>query len=339
MKKTHESQVVSNPENDSTPLLDVRHLKQYFDISMGLFKSESLEAVDDVSFTIGHGETLGVVGESGCGKTTVGRSVLRLYDITSGEIYFNGKEIKSKSEIHEFRKESTMVFQDPYSSLNPRMTVADIIGEPLDIHKMYSNQKERHERILELMNYVGLNSEHASRYAHEFSGGQRQRIGIARALAVDPIFIVADEPVSALDVSIQAQVINMFEELQNELNLSYLFIAHDLLVVRHISDRIAVMYLGKLVELASSEEIYNNPLHPYSKSLISAVPVPDPNYARENKRIILEGDIPSPLNAPSGCPFRTRCPYAKPICAESMPEFEEASSEHFVACHRWAEIN
>ncbi|NLJ94272.1 MAG: ATP-binding cassette domain-containing protein [Clostridiaceae bacterium] len=339
MKKKIKSQNIIKSKETSTPLVDVRNLKQYFDIQMGLFRSKPLKAVDDVSFTIGHGETLGLVGESGCGKTTVGRSVLHLYDITDGEIYFNGKEIKGKTSIEKFRKESTMVFQDPYSSLNPRMTVADIIGEPLDIHKMYKDEKERNEKILELMDYVGLNSEHAARYAHEFSGGQRQRIGIARALAINPSFIVADEPVSALDVSIQAQVINMFEELQNSLHLSYLFIAHDLLVVRHISDRIAVMYLGKIVEMGSTEDLYNKPLHPYSQSLISAVPVPDPNYARKHKRIILEGDIPSPLNAPSGCPFRTRCPYAKDICAESMPEFEEASTEHFIACHRWQDIN
>jgi oligopeptide transport system ATP-binding protein len=232
-----------------------------------------------------------------------------------------------------------MVFQDPYSSLNPRMTVGDIVAEPLDIHHMYKSKKERHDRVLELMGYVGLNSEHASRYAHEFSGGQRQRIGIARSLAVNPEFIVCDEPVSALDVSIQAQVINMFDDLQEKLDLTYLFIAHDLLVVRHISDRIAVMYLGKMVELASADEIYNHPLHPYSRSLLSAVPLPDPKAARANKRIALSGDIPSPLNAPSGCPFRTRCAYAKDICAESMPPFEEVESDHFVACHRLKEIS
>lgn len=232
-----------------------------------------------------------------------------------------------------------MVFQDPYSSLNPRMTVSDIIGEPLDVHHLYKTKQERHDRILELMDHVGLNSEHAARYAHEFSGGQRQRIGIARSLAVNPEFIVCDEPVSALDVSIQAQVINMFDELQDRLGLTYLFIAHDLLVVRHISDRIAVMYLGKMVELADASSICDKPLHPYSKALMSAVPVPDPKIARANKRIALEGDIPSPLNAPSGCPFRTCCPYAQPKCAETMPEFKEVSAGHFVACHRTAEIN
>lgn len=325
-------------ENKKT-LVEVKHLKEYFNINVGAFKTKPLKAVDDVSFSIKEGETLGLVGESGCGKTTVGRTILNLYKPTSGEIWFDGKEIKTKKDIKEFRKNATMVFQDPYSSLNPRMTVSDIIAEPLDIHKMYKTKQERQDRILELMSYVGLNSEHASRYAHEFSGGQRQRIGIARSLAVDPKFIVCDEPVSALDVSIQAQVINMFEELQDKLNLTYLFIAHDLLVVRHISDRIAVMYLGKMVELADADEIYKRPLHPYSKSLMSAVPIPDPKIARENQRIVLSGDIPSPLNAPSGCPFRTRCPHATAACAESMPEFKEVSKGHFVACHRVGEIN
>ena len=328
---------MSNTEN--TPIIDVRHLKQYFDINMGLFRSKPLKAVDDVSFTIQPGETLGLVGESGCGKTTVGRTLLHLYKPTAGEIYYKGNLIRTKTDITAFRQKASMVFQDPYSSLNPRMTVADIIGEPLDVHKMYANKKERQERILELMGYVGLNSEHAARYAHEFSGGQRQRIGIARALAVNPDFIVCDEPVSALDVSIQAQVINMFEELQHKFGLTYLFIAHDLLVVRHISNRIAVMYLGHMVELADSAEIYDHPMHPYSKSLLSAVPLPDPKLARENKRIVLSGDIPSPLNAPSGCPFRTRCPHACDRCAEEMPAFRELSKGHFVACHRAEELN
>ena len=321
------------------PLLEVKDLKQHFNINMGLFKSKPLKAVDGVSFSIRKGETLGLVGESGCGKTTVGRTILHLYKPTAGEIWYNGKKIVTDTDVHEFRKKATMVFQDPYSSLNPRMTVADIIGEPLDVHHLYSNQAERRERILELMNHVGLNSEHASRYAHEFSGGQRQRIGIARALAVNPDFIICDEPVSALDVSIQAQVINMFDELQEKLGLTYLFIAHDLLVVRHISDRIAVMYLGKMVELADADEIYNRPMHPYSKSLLSAVPIPDPKIARANKRIALTGDIPSPLNAPSGCPFRTRCPYATEQCAAEMPAFNEVKPGHFVACHRVHEVN
>ena len=325
-------------ETANRPLLEVKGLKEYFDISMGFFRTKPLKAVDDVSFSIRKGETLGLVGESGCGKTTVGRTILHLYKPTAGEIIYDGKPIKTKADIHEFRRKASMVFQDPYSSLNPRMTVSDIVGEPLDVHHMYSSRKEREERILQLLSYVGLNSEHASRYAHEFSGGQRQRIGIARALAMKPEFIVCDEPVSALDVSIQAQVINMFDDLQDELGLTYLFIAHDLLVVRHISDRIAVMYLGKMVELADAEEIYSHPLHPYSRSLLSAVPLPDPRAARANKRIVLSGDIPSPLNAPSGCPFRTRCRYATEACAQSMPSFSEVEKGHFVACHRVREI-
>ena len=320
-------------ENRKDILVEVSHLKQYFPINTGMFSSKPLKAVDDVSFSIRHGETLGLVGESGCGKTTVGRTLLHLYKPTAGEVRFEGQPIRTKADINEFRKKATMVFQDPYSSLNPRMTVSDIIGEPLDIHKMYSNRQEREQRILELMDRVGLNSEHASRYAHEFSGGQRQRIGIARALALNPKFIVCDEPVSALDVSIQAQVINMLDELQDEMGLTYLFIAHDILVVRHISDRIAVMYLGKMVELADAKEIYEHPLHPYTKSLMSAVPQPDPKVARANKRIVLTGDIPSPLNAPSGCPFRTRCPRAVAACAEAMPEFKEVAPGHFAACN------
>ncbi len=319
-------------------LLEVQDLKQYFDINMGFFRTKPLKAVDGVSFSIRRGETLGLVGESGCGKTTVGRSILHLYQPTGGKVIYDGKEIGDKTSLKEFRKKATMVFQDPYSSLNPRMTVTDIVAEPLDVHKLYKTRQERNDRVLELLGYVGLNSEHASRYAHEFSGGQRQRIGIARALAVNPEFIVCDEPVSALDVSIQAQVINMFDDLQDRLGLTYLFIAHDLLVVRHISDRIAVMYLGKMVELADAEEIYKHPLHPYSRSLLSAVPLPDPVKARANKRIMLSGDIPSPLNAPSGCPFRTRCPHATEACGDSMPEFREVEKGHFAACHRLAEI-
>ena len=326
---------MSNVEN----LLEVKNLKEYFDIRTGMLKTKPLKAVDDVSFAIRKGETLGLVGESGCGKTTVGRTILHLYKPTAGEIWFKGKQIKTKADLKDYRRQTAMVFQDPYSSLNPRMTVSDIIAEPLDIHKLYANKKEREEKVLELMNRVGLNSEHANRYAHEFSGGQRQRMGIARALATSPEFVVCDEPVSALDVSIQAQVINMFDELQEQMDLTYLFIAHDLLVVRHISDRIAVMYLGKMVELADAKEIYDHPLHPYSKSLMSAVPVPDPKIARANQRVVLSGDIPSPLNAPSGCPFRTRCPYACDACAESMPELKELAPGHFVACHRAEEVN
>ena len=324
---------------ENKTLVEVKNLKEYFNINTGLFRTKPLKAVDDVSFAIRKGETLGLVGESGCGKTTVGRTLLHLYKPTAGEIWFDGKQIKTKKDILEYRQKSAMVFQDPYSSLNPRMTVSDIIAEPLDVHKMCANKKERQERILDLMAKVGLNSEHANRYAHEFSGGQRQRIGIARALSMNPEFVVCDEPVSALDVSIQAQVINMFDELQEQMGLTYLFIAHDLLVVRHISDRIAVMYLGKMVELADAREIYDHPLHPYTKSLMSSVPLPDPKKARENQRIVLHGDIPSPLNAPSGCPFRTRCPHATDACAESMPEFREVASGHFVACHHVDSIN
>jgi len=325
--------------SNNQTLVEVKNLKEYFNINTGVFTSKPLKAVDDVSFSIRRGETLGLVGESGCGKTTVGRTLLHLYKPTAGEIWFDGKKIETKKDIIEYRKKSAMVFQDPYSSLNPRMTVSDIIAEPLDVHKMYKDKKERQEKVLDLMAKVGLNSEHANRYAHEFSGGQRQRIGIARALSMGPEFVVCDEPVSALDVSIQAQVINMFDELQEQMGLTYLFIAHDLLVVRHISDRIAVMYLGKMVELADAKEIYDHPLHPYTKSLMSAVPLPDPKRARENKRITLTGDIPSSLNAPSGCPFRTRCPYATDACAESMPEFKEVASGHFVACHHVDKIN
>ena len=287
-------------------LLEVKNLKQYFPVRAGLMKTIPLKAVDDVSFTIGRGETLGLVGESGCGKTTVGRTILRLYEPTGGEVIFDGEPVTAKNITH-MRKQMQMVFQDPYSSLDPRMTVEDIIGEPLDVHKLYASRAERREKILELMATVGLNAEHATRYAHEFSGGQRQRIGIARALAVNPKFIVCDEPVSALDVSIQAQVINMFEELQEKLGVAYLFIAHDLLVVRHISKRIAVMYLGKIVEVADSDELNENPQHPYTQSLLSAVPIPDPDVTRARQRIVLEGDVPSPLNMPTGCSFRTRC--------------------------------
>lgn len=316
----------------SKDLIVVENLKEYFPVKTGLFKTTPLKAVDDVSFTIKEGETLGLVGESGCGKTTVGRTMLRLYKPTSGKMLYDGVEVTDKN-IMTFRKKMQMVFQDPYSSLNPRMTVADIIGEPLDVHKLYSTDKERYEKITKLMDLVGLNREHARRYVHEFSGGQRQRIGIARALAVDPSFIVCDEPVSALDVSIQAQVINTFEDLQSKLGITYLFIAHDLLVVQHISNRIAVMYLGKLVELADADELCEHPVHPYSVSLMSAVPIPDPKIARERHRIVLEGDVPSPLHMPSGCPFRTRCRKATEQCAQSCPPLTDRGAGHFVACH------
>ncbi|MBE6885738.1 MAG: ATP-binding cassette domain-containing protein [Ruminococcaceae bacterium] len=316
----------------SDVLVDVRNLKQYFPIRTGLFKKVPLKAVDDVSFTINRGETLGLVGESGCGKTTVGRTLLHLYKPTAGQVFFDGEEVTSKN-IQKFRSKMQMVFQDPYSSLDPRMTVADIVGEPLDIHKRCANRKEREEKVKELLSLVGLNTEHARRYAHEFSGGQRQRIGIARALAVDTEFIVCDEPVSALDVSIQAQVINMFEDLQEQLGLSYLFIAHDLLVVKHISNRIAVMYLGRIVETAPSFELCDHPIHPYSVSLLSSIPVPDPNLAKARQEVVLEGDVPSPMNMPSGCPFRTRCPRATAICAEACPALTDRGNGHFVACH------
>ena len=315
----------------SEHLLEVEHLKQYFPIKTGFFTTKPLKAVDNVSFTIDHGETLGLVGESGCGKTTVGKTILRLYEPTDGVIKFEGEPITAKN-IHSLRKQMQMVFQDPYSSLNPRMTVEDIIGEPLDVHGLYSNKKERREKILHLMEIVGLNAEHATRYAHEFSGGQRQRIGIARALAVNPKFIVCDEPVSALDVSIQAQVINMFEDIQNQLGVSYLFIAHDLLVVRHISKNIAVMYLGHMVETAESDELMDHPIHPYTQSLLSAVPIPDPKIARQKNRIMLEGDVPSPLNMPTGCPFRTRCRFATEKCAQECPELTDRGGGHKVAC-------
>lgn len=318
-------------QTQQRPLLEVKNLKKYFSVREDVLTRLELKAVDDVSFSINAGETLGLVGESGCGKTTVGRTLLHLYTPTSGEIYFDGEKITEKN-INNYRKDMQIVFQDPYSSLNPRMTVADIVGEPLDIHKMYKNKKERADRIEELLQLVGLNSDHSRRYAHEFSGGQRQRIGIARALAVNPKFIVCDEPVSALDVSIQAQIINTFEELQEKLGIAYLFIAHDLLVVQHMSKRIAVMYLGKIVEVGDSEEIINNPQHPYTQSLISAIPLPDPHSARERHRIVLEGDVPSPLHVPSGCAFRTRCRECNENCKNCTPKLKEISKGHFVSC-------
>ena len=312
-------------------LVEVKDLKQYFPIRTGMFKKTMLKAVDGVNFSIKPGETLGLVGESGCGKTTVGRTLLRLYKPTGGEIYYDGNLITDQNML-QYRSKMQMVFQDPYSSLDPRMTVEEIIGEPLDVHKLCANSKDRRDKILSLMELVGLNAEHATRYVHEFSGGQRQRIGIARALAVDPKFIVCDEAVSALDVSIQAQVINMFEELQEKLNLTYLFIAHDLLVVRHISNRIAVMYLGRVVETADADELSDAPIHPYTQSLLSAVPIPDPKIAKSSSRIILEGDVPSPLNMPSGCAFRTRCRFATEQCAKECPSLTDRGGGHMVAC-------
>lgn len=314
-------------------LVEVQNLQQYFPVSEGkLFERKVVKAVDNVSFYIEKGETLGLVGESGCGKTTTGRTLLRLYEPTGGKIFYNDADITHVNML-PYRRKMQIVFQDPYASLDPRMTVGDIVGEAIDIHKLASSRKDRQERIIEMLRRVGLNSEHANRYPHEFSGGQRQRVGIARALAVGPEFIVCDEPISALDVSIQAQVVNMFEDLQQEMGLTYLFIAHDLAVVKHISNRIGVMYLGKLVELAPANELTFHSIHPYTRSLVSAIPVADPNISRTRKRIVLEGDVPSPVNPPSGCRFRTRCPYADALCAESEPEFKEVSSGHFAACH------
>lgn len=326
--------------SENQNLLEIEHLKQYFPAG----GKKIVHAVDDVSFFIKKGETFGLVGESGCGKTTTGRSILRLTEPTAGKIVYDGNVIfdsekKIKVDMRPYRRKMQIVFQDPYASLDPRMTVGDIIGEALDIHHLYADKKERHDKIISLLATVGLNSEHANRYPHEFSGGQRQRIGIARALAVNPQFIVCDEPVSALDVSIQAQVVNMFEDLQKQNDLTYLFIAHDLSVVNHISSRIGVMYLGHMVEMAESDELIFHSMHPYTRSLISAVPIADPKTARANKRIILQGDVPSPVNPPSGCPFRTRCPYADSRCAEEKPAFKEITSGHYAACHHLDRLN
>ena len=316
----------------SDVLLEVKNLKKYFQVRTGFIKKTDLKAVDDVSFVIHKGETLGIVGESGCGKTTLGRTILRLEEPTSGDIRYEGQSIMGK-DMNEYRSRMQIVFQDPYASLDPRKTVSDIIGEAMDIQKLYTSKEERRDKILNLMQLVGLNHDFYNRFPHEFSGGQRQRIGIARALAVDPGFIVCDEPVSALDVSIQAQIINMLEELQETKQLTYLFIAHDLAIVKHISTRIGVMYLGHMVELDESADLYRNPLHPYTQMLLSAIPIANPDLSAKRKRIKLQGEIPSPLDPPSGCPFRTRCPRAQKCCAEQMPELREVSSGHFVACH------
>jgi len=327
----------SKPESDI--LLDVRGLKMYFPVnSRGIIprKVGDVKAVDGVDFFVRRGETLGLVGESGCGKTTVGRSILQVYKTTAGEVNFEGTDLTKlkPGQMRGFRRQLQMIFQDPYSSLNPRMTAGSIIGEPLRIHGMAGTRNEYRDRVEELLRVVGLNPYMRDRYPHEFSGGQRQRIGIARSLAVRPSLIICDEPVSALDVSIQAQVINLLQELQDQFNLTYLFIAHDLSVVRHISDRVAVMYLGKVVEIANRDEIYENPLHPYTKALLSAVPIPDPLIERQRERIVLEGDVPSPLRPPSGCRFHTRCPIAIDVCSEEDPEFRDVGGDHWVACHR-----
>ncbi|WHX42949.1 ATP-binding cassette domain-containing protein [Mesobacillus sp. AQ2] len=316
-------------------LLSVKDLKKHF--TMG--KNEVLKAVDGISFDIFKGETFGLVGESGCGKSTAGRTMIGLYDRTDGEVIFTGKNVHALSEKEKFKfhKQMQMIFQDPYASLNPRSTVKEIIAEPMEVHGLFPNKKERLERIYQLLEDVGLNRDHANRYPHEFSGGQRQRIGIARALALDPDFIIADEPISALDVSVQAQVVNLLKRLQAEKGLTYLFIAHDLSMVKQISNRIGVMYLGHIVELTVSSQLYNKPLHPYTQALLSAIPIPDPDIEDQRERIILEGELPSPMNPPSGCVFRTRCKHAMEICAQKKPVWQEIDKDHFVACHLYNE--
>jgi len=312
-------------------LLSVKDLKKHF--YMG--KNEVLKAVDGVSFDIYKGETFGLVGESGCGKSTAGRTMIGLYDRTDGKVIFNGKDVHTMTEKErfQFHRQMQMIFQDPYASLNPRSTVKEIISEPMEVHGLYKDKKERLERIYQLLEDVGLNRDHANRYPHEFSGGQRQRIGIARALALDPDFIIADEPISALDVSVQAQVVNLLKRLQKEKGLTYLFIAHDLSMVKQISNRIGVMYLGHIVELTASSQLYKKPLHPYTQALLSAIPIPDPDIEDKRERIILEGELPSPMNPPSGCVFRTRCPHAMEVCAKEKPVWQEIDSDHYVACH------
>jgi oligopeptide transport system ATP-binding protein len=314
------------------PLIYIENLKKYFPVKAGFMDRRYIKAVDDVSFHIKKGETLGLVGESGCGKTTLGRTAIRLYEPTGGSIFYDGKDI-TYAKMLTYRKRMQMIFQDPAASLDPRMKAEEIIGEAIDIHRPAGNKKERFEKIKQLLRQVGLNSEHAMRYPHEFSGGQQQRIGIARALAVEPEFIVCDEPVSALDVSVQSQIVNMLGNMQHEMSLTYLFIAHDLSIVRYISDRIAVMYLGNIVELGNNRELYSNPLHPYTKTLLSAIPVPDPFKSRSRRRIILDEDIPSPIDTPNGCSFHTRCPHSIKRCRKEIPAWREVGKNHFVACH------
>ena len=320
----------------NAPLFEARHIVKNFPVGGGLFKKgKVVHAVDDVSFTIEKGETFGLVGESGCGKSTIGRTIMRLHEPTSGQIFLDGEDI-THANMRPLRKRMQIVFQDPYASLDPRMTVGDIVGEPLDIQKVYASKADRQKRILGLLNLVGLNSEHMNRYPHEFSGGQRQRVSIARAMALNPDFMVCDEPISALDVSIQAQVINMLMELQQKLGVAYLFIAHDLNVVRHISKNVGVMYLGSLVEVCDSNSLYKNPLHPYTQALLSAIPIPDPKVSRSRQRVVLEGDVPSPINPPTGCKFHTRCPYAMDICRSQRPETITVEPGHTCACHKVA---
>ncbi len=316
-------------------ILEVKNLKKYFNLG----KNRILKAVNDVTFHIYKGETFGLVGESGCGKSTIGRTIIRLYEKTGGDVFFEGQNVHelNEKEMFKLRQKMQMIFQDPYASLNPRSTVREVISEPMEVHKLYKSKKEQNDRVYQLLEEVGLNRDHANRYPHEFSGGQRQRIGIARALALDPDFIIADEPISALDVSVQAQVVNLLKELQEEKGLTFLFIAHDLSMVKQISDRIGVMYLGNLVELTESETLYENPLHPYTQALLSAIPIPDPDIEESRERIILEGELPSPINPPSGCVFRTRCPFAMDICAQEKPAWQEVEDNHFVACHLYNE--